>query len=160
MAGHGVLGACLCNFDQINETALAFLKTSNDRLLRKLGEIVVLDDEVVQVVSQVVGACSSPMPIEHAKETDLGPLYIQVLFALRFENVEDDGDAVLIVIAYNALVGVGGVGFNHTALLLRGFRGLVILQEERLGVEHGWILAKEQGLHLHELNVAVLRARA
>ena len=118
MTRHGVLGACLSNFDQINETALALLKPSNDRFLRELWEVVILDHEVVQVVSQVVGARSSPMPIEHAKEADLRPLYIQVLLALWFKNIEDNGDAVLIVIAYNSLVGVGSVGFNHAALLL------------------------------------------
>jgi hypothetical protein len=49
--------------------------------------MLILHYKVVQVVSQIVGACRSSVAIEHAKETDLRPLYVDVRLAFRFEDV-------------------------------------------------------------------------
>ena len=47
------------------------------------------------------------MAVEHAEETDLRPFNLQVLLALWLEDVEDDGDSVLIVVPNDALISVG-----------------------------------------------------
>lgn len=50
------------------------------------------------------------MPIKNTEEADLRPLYASWhLLILRFENIENDGDTVLIVLSYDSLVGVGSV---------------------------------------------------
>jgi hypothetical protein len=50
------------------------------------------------------------MPIKNTEEADLWPLYASWhLLILRFENIENNGDTVLIVLSYDSLVGVGSV---------------------------------------------------
>ena len=129
LARHGVLGSLLGHFDEADEAALALFEASNDRLLRELGEVLILDDEIMQVVSEVVSAGSSPVTIKHSEEANLRPLDVQVLLTLGFQDVEDDGHPILVIVTNNALVRVGGIGFDRTTLLLRGLRWLVILQK-------------------------------
>ena len=83
----------------------------------------------MQVVSEVVSAGSSPVTIKHSEEANLRPLDVQVLLALGFQDVQDDGHPILVIVTNNALVRVGGIGFDRTTLLLRGLRWLVILQK-------------------------------
>lgn len=53
------------------------------------------------------------MPIKNTEEADLRPLYASWhLLILRFENIENNGDTVLIILSYDSLVGVGSVRFN------------------------------------------------
>ena len=129
LARHGVLGSLLGHLDEADEAALALLEASNDRLLRELGEVLVLDDKIVQVVSEVVSAGSSTVTVKHSEEADLRPLDIRVLLALGFQDVQDDGYPVLVIVTNYTLVRVGGVGLDRPTLLLRGLRWLVIFQE-------------------------------
>ena len=76
MARHGVLGARLRHFNQVYETSLALFETANYGLLGILGEILILDDVVMEVVPEVVSTGSAPMSIEDSEETDLRPVYI------------------------------------------------------------------------------------
>lgn len=90
LARHGILGPCLRHFNQIDKAALALYETSDDGFLRELGEVFVLHDEVVEVVTQVVGTGSSSVAIKDTEEADLRPLNVKVLLALGLEDVEDD----------------------------------------------------------------------
>ena len=110
----------------------------------------------MQVVPQVVGTGRPTVTIEDTEEADLGPLDLKVLLALGLQYVQYDGDSVLVVVSDDALVSVRSVGLDHAALLLRRLRRLVVLQEERLRVQHRRVLSKEQRLHLHELDVGIL----
>lgn len=96
------------------------------------------------------------MTIKHSKEANLGPFDLYIGFVLWLQDVENNGHTVFIVISYNPLVGVGGVRLYDTALLLRGFGWLVVLQLNSLWVQRGWVFAKQQSLNLHELNVRIL----
>ena len=146
----------LGDFNEIDEAALAFFETSDDGLLRELGEVVILHDEVVKIVAKVVSTGSPTVPIEDAEEADLRPLNLQVLLALWLQDVQDDRDSVLIVVPDDALVSVCGVRFDNSTLFLRCLRMLVILKKERLWVQDGWILAEKECLDLNELDVGVL----
>lgn len=97
------------------------------------------------------------MTIEHSEKADLRPLNGQILLALGFEDIEDDGDTIFIVVTDDTLVGISSIALDDATLLLRGFGWLVIFQEECLWVKHRWILSKEQGLNLHKLDVSILR---
>ena len=119
--------------------------------------MLILHHKVVQIISQVVCTSCTTVAVKNSKEADLRPLDIQVCLALWLENVEDDGDAILVVLTNDALVCVGCVRFYHTALFLRCFGWLMILQDDKLGVQNGWILSEEQGLHLDELDVWICR---
>ena len=160
MTRHRVLGPRLSHLHEVDEAALALLESTDDGLLRELGKVIVLDDEVVEVVAEVVGTGRAAVAVENAEEANLGPLDVEVLLAFGLEDIEDDGDAVLVVVADDTLVRVRRVRLDQAALLLGGLRRLVILQEKRLRVQHGRVLAEEKRLYLHELDVCILRGRA
>lgn len=90
LAGHGILGPCLGHLDKIDKASLTLFETADNGFLRELWEIFVLDDEIMKIVSEVIGTGSPTVAVEHAKETDLGPLNIQVLLAFGLQDVEDD----------------------------------------------------------------------
>lgn len=69
------------------------------------------------------------MTIEHSEKADLRPLNGQILFALGFEDIEDDGDTIFIVVTDNTLVGISCIALDDATLLLGGFGWLVIFQE-------------------------------
>ena len=156
MARHGFLCPCLGHLNQIYEAALAFFEAPDDSLVRELGEVLILHHEVVKVVTQVVSACSAAVTVKDTKEADLGPLSCDVRLALRLENVQDNADAIFIVVANDALVRVSCVRLDDATLLLGCLCWLVILEEERFRIQHGRILTKKESLHLYKLNVTIL----
>ena len=156
LAWHSVLRSYLSSFDQVHKVSLTLLKSTSDGFLWELREILILNDKIVQVVSQVVSACCTTMAIKDAKEADLGPLNIQILFALRLQNVENNGDSVLIIITNDTLISIGSVRFDNATLFLAGLRRLVIFQKESLRVEYGWIFSEKERLDLYKLNIRIL----
>ena len=143
LARHGLLGARLCHLDEVDEAALALFEATDDGFVWELREVLVLDDKVVKIVTQVVCTGCTAVSIEDTKEAYLWPFCSDVCLALRLEDVQDDGNAILIVVSNDALIGIGCVGFDHAALFLRGLRWLVILQKERLRIQNGRILSEE-----------------
>ena len=109
----------------------------------------------MQVVSKIVCTSWASMSIKHTEEADLWPLNVNVGFVLGLQNVENDANSVLVVVSYDALVGVGCIWFNDATFFLACLGRLMVLQLNGLGVEWCWILTEEKGLHLHELDVAV-----
>jgi hypothetical protein len=71
-----VLSSILCDLYQVEKALLTLLEACDDGFLGKLREVFVLDDEVMQVVSQVVCTGSSSVAVENSKEADLGPFDI------------------------------------------------------------------------------------
>lgn len=118
LSGHGVLSAGLRHLDQVNEATFAFFETSHDRLVWELREVFVLHNEIMKIVTEVIGASSTTMAIEHAKKANLGPLHCQILLALGLEDVKNNGDTILVVVANDSLVGIGCVTLDHATLLL------------------------------------------
>lgn len=96
------------------------------------------------------------MAIKDAEEADLWPVDVDIALVLGFQDVEDDGNPVLVVVSDDALVGVGGVGLDDSALLLACFRGLMVLQLNRFWVQCCRVFSEQQSLHFDELDVRVL----
>ena len=110
----------------------------------------------MKIVTKVVRACRSAMAIKDTKEADLWPFDLQILLALRLQDVQDDRDPILIIVTDNALVCIGCIRFNYTTFFLRGLSRLVILKKERLWIEYGRIFAEKECLHLDKLDVCIL----
>ena len=63
----------------------------------------------MQVISQVISTGRASVPVEYAEEADLRPVHVKVGFVLGLEYVQDDGDAVFVVVSDDALISVGCV---------------------------------------------------
>ena len=61
--------------------------------------------QLVQLIPQVVGTRSPSMPVIHPEEGAARP--VSRLLELRLNDVQDDRDAVLVVVADDALMRVG-----------------------------------------------------
>lgn len=156
LAVHHVESPGMCLLDQPQEASFALPKPffdSFDGILRKL---VVLHHEVVEVVSEVVCTGRTAVAVEDSKETDLGPVNLKMTLVLRLEDVQDDADSVLVVVADDALVGVCCIRFYDSAFLLARLCGLVVLQVDRLGIKLDWVVTEKQRLNFNELNIRVL----
>jgi hypothetical protein len=149
------LGLGLLN--EADEVEFTFLKTSDDAFFGMHGEFFILNHEVVEIVSEIVGASGSSVSIKHPKKAHLGPLNTRrQLFLFGLQDVQNNAHPVFIVFSDDALVGVSSVGLYVPALLLRGLGWLVILQVNLL-----WVLqrrvSKEQRLNVHKLDAWVMR---
>ena len=72
------------------------------------------------------------MAVEDPEEGAFRPVF--ALLRGRLHNVKDDGDSVLIIIPYNALVSVSCVTRDHPVLADRAFRLLKVWQHHRVRV--------------------------
>ena len=86
--------------------------------MRELREVLVLNNEVMKIVAKIVSAGSASMAVKNAKEANLGPFHGQVLLAFRFEDVEDNRYAVLIIVSNNSLICISCVALYNATLLL------------------------------------------
>ena len=66
----------LGHLDQVYETTFALLETANYRLLWILREVLILDDVIVEVIPEVVGAGRAAVAVEDSEEAYLWPVYI------------------------------------------------------------------------------------
>lgn len=85
-----------------------------------------LNNELVKIVSQEVGARRTAVAIVDPEEGASRPLFVHAI--LRFNNVEDDGDSVFIVVAYDSLVCVCSISPNDTIVICGAASGFVIWQ--------------------------------
>lgn len=95
------------------------------------------------------------MAVEDSKEADLWPFDVEVYLVLGLQDVQNDGHAVLIVVANDTLVRVCSIRLDDAALLLTCLGRLVILQLDRLGIQRRRVLTEEERLHFDELNICV-----
>jgi hypothetical protein len=85
----------------------------------------VLNDKLMQVISQIVRATAPPVAVVHSEEGTHGPLL--VLGSIRGpHDVEHYGYPVLIVRANEPLVGVHRIGSDLAMSPDRAFRGRLI----------------------------------
>ena len=66
------------------------------------------------------------MPIIDAEKGALRPLVVWVLLGLWLHNVENNCYTVLVIIAHNALVGVGTISSNYAITLSAVFGRLIV----------------------------------
>lgn len=128
LPGHEVLCPSLSLFDQSEEVALTLSEALLDSFNWILGELLVLNNKVVQVVSQIIGTRGTTVSIEDSEETNLRPVDVKIGLVFGLQNVQDDRDAVFIVISDNTLVGIGSIGLDDSTLFLTGLGRLMILE--------------------------------
>ncbi len=104
-------------FDHRHKCVLTFMEPFNQCLFWVLGEVLVLYDKVMQVVSEVFSTEVPTVAVKDSKEADLRPIPLPVL-VLGLQYVQYYADSILIILADNALVGVGSIGLNYAALLV------------------------------------------
>lgn len=147
---HVVTTLCEC-FNSVEEIVLCLLISIDYGLTRILWELDILDNELMQVVSQEVSAGVAAVPIEDSEEAALGPV-LDIFLGRRLHDVQDDADPVLVVVSDNALIRVRGVShyesvFAHTAL-----RRLPARQVESARVGR-WSVAQQQLFYVKGLVV-------
>ena len=92
------------------------------------------------------------MAVEDSKEADLRPIPLPVL-VLWLQYVQDYAYSVLVILADNALVGVGSIGLNYAALLVGGLGHLMVLELEGPRVKRHRVVSEEQSLDIHESHI-------
>lgn len=107
----------------VEEVGLRFLVTVYDGLTRVIRELAVFDDELMQVVSEEVGAGVATVAVKDPEEAAFGPFF-DVLLDRRLHDVQDDTDAVLVVVANDALVGVSRIAHDETIFAYAALRWL------------------------------------
>jgi hypothetical protein len=85
------------------------------------------DDQLVKLVPEVVGTGSATMAVIDSKEGAAGPVGGLLEFGL--DDVQDDGDSILVVVSYDALMGVGSVRSHNAVPLTREFGRLIRLDK-------------------------------
>lgn len=150
-----MLSSRLGLLDEREEVTLTFTEALLDSLDWVLRELLILHNEVMQVISQVVCAGRAAMAVEDSKEADLWPFDVEVYLVLGLQDVQNDGHAVLIVVANDTLVRVCSIRLDDAALLLTCLGRLVILQLDSLGIQRRRVLTEEERLHFDELNICV-----
>ncbi len=100
----------------LQERLLGCHETSSYCFFRVLWKRRLLDDKLMQVISQEVSTSSTTMSIENSKEGALGPLL--TLSWMRLQDVENDAHPVLIVISNDTLVCVCSIRSNNAILLV------------------------------------------
>ena len=80
-----------------------------------LGEVLIPDYQLVQLVSKEVGTSSSSVAIVNGEERASRPLFD--LLELRLDDVENDGHPVFIVVPDDSLVCVSGIATDNSVLL-------------------------------------------
>ena len=128
---------------QVQEVALTLPKAFPDGFDGVLRKLLVLNNEVMEVVSQVVGAGRPAMAVENSEEADLRPINVEVLFVFGLKNVQDYADAVFVIISYNPLIGVGSIRLDDSALLLTCFRWLVVFELDCARIQWNRVLAEK-----------------
>jgi len=121
---------------ELKEERLRLPEAPSDGQTGVLREVLVLDDELVQVVSEVLRAFRAPVPIIDPEIGAFGPV-TEVFLALGLHDVEDDGDPVFVVVANDALVRICSVGSDGAVAFARELGWLVVTQHQRGGVDHG-----------------------
>ena len=112
----------------LHEAVLSFLEALENGLLRVPGEAVLLDYEVMQVVPQELSTCVASMAIVDAEEGTLRPVFVLSVFGLH--DVQDDADAILIVVPHQSLIGVGCISPNYSVALHAALSGFVVRDDD------------------------------
>lgn len=92
-----------------------------------------LDDQLVQLIPEIVRTCRPTMPIIDSEEGATWP--VRGVLELGFDNIQDDGDTVLIIVPDNPLMSVRCIRGYHTVTLTGILCRLVGLYK----LDDGWI---------------------
>lgn len=119
--------------DRVEEVGLSLLVAVDDSLARVCRELRILDNELMQIVAEEVGARVAAVAIEDAEKATLGPV-LHVLLVGRLHDIEHYADPVLVIITDNALIGVRSITHNEAIFAHAAFGRLPAgqIQERRI----------------------------
>lgn len=146
---------------ELKEQALCLAEAIAQRLYRIPREVLVLDYKLMQIVTQEVRAHGAAVTVVYTEEGAFRPLLVLVVLRLRLHNVQDDGDAIFVVVANDALVRVSSVARHKTVPLVGELGVLVIRQTSRLAISAHrlWLLTHRDLVpDLIEVQVAATHA--
>lgn len=100
----------------LNEATLSFEAACGQGLGGVPREALLIDDDQVQLVFEEICASTAPMAIVDGEVAALGPG--DYFLATRgLGHVEDDGDAILVVVPLNSLMCIGCIGRDQAVSL-------------------------------------------
>lgn len=114
----------MCPF---KEEFLSLCNSIFNRYFRILREVLIPDYQLMQLVPKKVGTSRAAVAVINGKEWAPWPIFY--LFELRFDDVQDNRDAVLVVISYNSLVSVRRIAAHDAIFLAREFSRVIGLNE-------------------------------
>ena len=132
---HGVKEVDFCLFIAVDD-GLSWV-------CRKLS---ILDDELMQIISQEVSARISSVAIKYTKEAALWPV-LNVFLGRRLHDIEHDADSVLVVVSDDSLVRIGSVPNYATIFSDTAFSGLPAGKIQRCRVWR-WSVAEQKRLNI------------
>lgn len=99
---------------ELKEELLGLSETILNRLYRLFREVLVLDNKLMEVVSEEVSTDVAAMTIIDAEEGALRPFCPRELLRLRFHNVQDDRYSIFIVVTNDTLIRIGTISCHNT----------------------------------------------
>ena len=111
----------------LKEHPLGLRKSILDSNSRVLGEVIVSDNQLVELVPQEIRARSPSMAIVYREEGAPGPLFH--LLELRLDDVQNNGHSVFIIVPDDTLMRVGSVATDDSVLLASELGWVVGLDE-------------------------------
>ena len=142
-----MLASCSKGLNSVEEVALGFLVAVDYGLLRILGELRVLYNELMKVVSKEISTSVATMAVEDTKERALGPEFY-VLFSRRLHDIEYDTDSVFIVVTDDSLVGVRSISNNTSVFSDTTFCWLPRRKIQRKRIRR-WSVTKQESLDVN-----------
>ena len=121
---HNGVAVLVTALAHLQERLLCLPEASHDSFPWILREAVLLDHEVMELVSQELGAVVPSVAVVDPEEAALGPSFI---FAVRwFGDVQNYRDTILVVVANKALIGYSRVSPNDAVALDRALGWLLV----------------------------------
>ena len=106
------------------ELLLSLVEAVNNGLFRVFRKSGFLDNVVVEMIPQELGAGRTAMSVVNAEKGAFGPFF--VFPVVRLDDVEDDADSVFVVVPDQTLISVCCVASNHSVPLV-GASGLLVV---------------------------------
>ena len=130
----------------IKEVDFCLFVAVDDGLSWVSRKLSILDDELMQIISQEVSARISSMAIKYTKEAALWPV-LNVFLGRRLHDIEHDADSVLVVVSDDSLVRIRSVP-NYAAILSNtAFGGLPAWQIQGCRIWR-WPIAQQKRLNI------------
>ena len=108
----------------IQKRLFSFFEAADDGFLRVHRKTVLLYNEVVELVSQELGAGVPAMAVVDTKKGAFWPIFFFPM--RRFGNIDNNGNSIFIIVSDKTLIGYGRIGSHDTISLNGAFRWLFI----------------------------------
>ena len=144
-------------FNSVKKVVFRLLIPINYRLSRVLGKLCIFYNELMEIVTQKIGARIAAMSIKYSKETTLRPIF-NIFFRRWLHNIKHNANSIFIVVSNNALIRIGCVAHNETILPYTAFCRLPTWQVESAWIRW-WTVSEKKFLNVKWLVILILTRR-